>query len=292
MMRLTPKSLLLLVSLATALCVVLLVTCIPRPVPPPYEFKTLDYGNGRTIVIRLGKSLDQWGCYPVYYEARDGDHTVIPERHVTGVWPGTAFGFELISAESGCLAGVVLRPLVHNLERLPDFGAGDSWTREVVSESLIIVHDFNTNQSFASVRAGENPAARTLVTRLLAAHSEWNDDSANAETLRAVVCLNLDDDEKSGVGSALSRAHLLPALEAIVCHSPISAKGVECLSHVATLKALVLSGAAMGDDDVLRLRALHHLKTIILPLTGPSPKAVNSLRDDLQGTQVIQRDRD
>jgi hypothetical protein len=287
--RLTPKSFVLLAG--TAVCVFLLATCIHRNPLPPYEFKTLDCGNGKTIVIRLGQSLDRWGCYPVYYEVKVGDQTAIPERQVTGVWPGTDFGFELISAENGKLVGVLLRPLVHNLDRSPHFEAGGSWTREVISASLIIVHDFPAGKSFASIRAGNDPAARTLVDRLLNAHPEWINDAANSDLLKDVVCLSLDDGKGDTV-SDWSGAHLLPGLQMVASHSPLSSRDVESLSRIASLKALVLSDARIEDDDVRRLSGLHNLETIILPLTGPSSTAVGTLRKALPQTQVMQRDGD
>jgi hypothetical protein len=259
--------------------------------PPPFTIKTLDCGNGRSIIIHIGRALESYGYYPVSYEVRVHDTVVVPEKAVTGVWPGTSFDFELLLAENGDLAGVVLRPLAHIIERMPDFKSGDSWTREVMADSLIIIHDFKVDQSFDGIGVRFNAAASERVKRLLAAHPEWVDDTANADILKGVVQLEVDSDKRLG-GADLSKVALLPALNCVVAHEPLSADGVKALDGIPTLKYLSFFEASIVDEDVLRLRGLHHLENIVVPMTGPSKEAVDALRNALPHTRIVQQDCD
>ena len=275
-----------LLSGAVALCVVL-VWAVARRGAPPYEFKTLDCGNDQKIVIRLG-SLENFGYYPVYYQVFVHNRPVAAEDQLSGVgvWPGTKFDFELIRTEDGNLVGVILRPLVSDLAQLPDFALGECWTREVATESLIIVHDFKAEKSFSSaVGRGVRADGKEFVVRLLSAQPNLKGDTPDSEYLQAVSRLTFYRDR--GNDSDLSHALSLPALETITCHEPVSAKGVQILNKMPRLKELDLCRATVTDDNVGKLAKLQKLETLCLPANGPSRSAIKTLHDALPGTKIL-----
>jgi hypothetical protein len=160
-----------------------------------------------------------------------------------------------------------------------------------MADSLIIIHDFKADQSFGGIGVRFNAPSSARVKRLLAAYPQWNDDTANADILKGVVQLDVDSGERLG-GADLSRVALLPALNCVVAHEPLSAEGIEILDRIPTLKYLSFFEASIGDEDILRLRGLHHLETIVVPVSGPSKESVDALRKALPQTKVLQQDSD
>lgn len=166
------------------------VTVYSRRLLSFQEVQTLKCGNNDEITF-FSKRDSLWDLtHSLYCDVRIDAHLVLTRRKFASGYRHGTYKFEVVSSSrgGGKAVGVLWMPFDDIVECSPDFSNGESWTRQIVAQSLVIIYDFKSGEAFTGLSAYEQ--APIIARQLLDELAKWKKHSEQPDVLESIVAVN------------------------------------------------------------------------------------------------------